>query len=234
MHGTDRQRIVVLTGAGISADSGLPTFRDLDGLWRTYRWQELASPAGWRQHPQAVLDFYNQRRAAAWAAQPNAGHRAIAALEQVFEVDVITQNVDGLHERAGSTRVLHLHGEIEYARGTSKRRLRTHLREQSIALGQCCADGTQLRPDIVWFGEDVPNIGPAQRLVAQAHKVLVVGTSLTVYPAAGLVDYAPHSAEKVVVALELDEVPGDYRFLRGKAGEMLPGLVAEWLAGVGQ
>lgn len=228
-----RPRIVVLTGAGISAESGLPTFRDLDGLWRTYRWEELASPEGWRRHPQAVLDFYNQRRAAAWAAQPNAGHRAIAALERGFEVDVVTQNVDGLHERAGSTRVLHLHGEIEYARGTSIRRLRIHLRDQPIVLGQCCADGTQLRPDIVWFGEEVPNIGPAQRLVAMADKVLVVGTSLSVYPAAGLVHHAPPHAEKVVVALDLDTVPGDFRFLRGKAGELLPPLVAEWLHGAG-
>jgi NAD-dependent deacetylase len=228
---TRRTSIVVLSGSGISAESGLPTFRDASGLWRTYKWQELASPEGWRRHPEAVLEFYNERRAAAWRAEPNAAHRAIAALERDHDVVVVTQNVDALHERAGSTRVVHLHGELAWARGTSGKGHRVRLEGRPIVLGDLCPDGTQLRPDIVWFGEPVPKLEEGMRHVMDATHLLVVGTSLVVYPAASLVDFAPEGCEKVVVALELDHVPDGFTFRRGKATEVVPEIVREWAGG---
>lgn len=229
-----RERIVVLSGSGLSAESGLPTFCDSNGLWRHHRWQDLASPQGWRRHPEAVLAFYNERRAKAWAATPNAAHRAIAALESRFDVVVATQNVDELHERAGSTRVLHLHGELAYARGSagdSPRRYR--LGAAPIAPGDLAEDGSQLRPDVVWFGEAVRHLHEARAHVAGAARVLVVGTSLTVQPAASLVDAARADAEKVLVSLEMDAVPPGFRFLRGTATAIVPALVDGWLAGAG-
>ena len=229
----NRPRIIVLSGSGISAESGLPTFRDANGLWRNHDWRELASPEGWRRHPDLVLEFYNERRAAAAQAQPNAAHRALAALEAAYDVHIVTQNVDDLHERGGSTRVLHLHGELAWARGTSRRRLRTRLGASPIRIGDLCADGTQLRPDIVWFGEAVDTLETAAGLVSQADKVLVVGTSLTVYPAASLVDFAPPHAEKVVCALALEHEPFDYRWLRGPATREIPALVEGWLREAG-
>lgn len=224
------RRIVILSGAGVSAESGLPTFRDADGLWRNHDWRQLASPEGWRRHPELVLDFYNERRARAAQAQPNAAHRAIAELESKYEVVVVTQNVDDLHERGGSTQVVHLHGELAWARGTSPRRLRRHLGADPIRPGDFCEDGTQLRPDIVWFGEDVPMMDVAACHVREADKVLVVGTSLSVYPAASLTRYASPTAEKVVCAFEVDDLPWGFRMLRGPATEIVPGLVREWLA----
>jgi NAD-dependent deacetylase len=222
-------KVVILSGSGLSAESGLPTFRDAAGLWRQYSWVELASPEGWRKQPELVLSFYNERRAKAWAAQPNAAHLALAALEQKFEVVVVTQNVDHLHERAGSTRVLHLHGELAFARGTGPSRHRKKIDDAPIELGQKCPEGTQLRPDIVWFGEETQHMDEAREHVATADKVLVVGTSLSVYPAAGLVEFARADAEKVLNALEMDEVPADYRFLPGPATRVLPPLVEAWL-----
>lgn len=224
-----RQKIVILSGAGVSAESGLSTYRDSNGLWKQYAWQELASPEGWRKNPQAVLEFYNERRAQAWQAQPNAAHQAIALLEQACDVVVVTQNVDALHERAGSTNVIHLHGELAYARGTSPARRRRLLEDKPIALGDLCEDGTQLRPDIVWFGEDVPLIAVAADEVRNADRILVVGTSLSVYPAASLVHYAPRHAVKALVSLQVEDMPHGYRFLRGKATEMVPPLVEQWL-----
>src|SRR5687767_7815797 len=156
-----RPRIAILSGSGLSAESGLPTFRDAAGLWRQHSWQELASPEGWRRRPELVLEFYNERRAKAWAAQPNAAHLAIAALEKNFDVVVVTQNVDALHERAGSSRVLHVHGELAWARGTGPARRRYHIADKPIALGQTCDEGTQLRPDIVWFGEATQHLDEA-------------------------------------------------------------------------
>ena len=161
-----RQRVVVLSGSGLSAESGLPTFRDSAGLWNQYDWRELASPEGWHRHPQVVLAFYNERRARAWAAHPNAAHLAIFALEREFDVVVITQNVDSLHERAGSTRVLHVHGELAFARGTGGNRRRYRIDGAPIELGQTCEDGTQLRPDIVWFGEETQHMEEASEHVA--------------------------------------------------------------------
>jgi NAD-dependent deacetylase len=226
---TVREKIVVLSGSGLSAESGLPTFRDAAGLWRTHSWMELASPEGWRRQPEVVLEFYNERRARAWAAQPNAAHRAIAALESRYDVAVITQNVDALHERAGSTRVLHVHGELAFARGTGPSRRRYRIDAAPISLGQKCDEGTQLRPDIVWFGEETQHMEEARELVAQADKVLVVGTSLTVYPAASLVEAARERAEKVLNALEMDDIPYGFEFHAGPATGVIPRVVGQWL-----
>lgn len=223
------EKIVVLSGSGLSAESGLPTFRDAAGLWRQHSWAELASPEGWKRHPGLVLAFYNERRAKAWAAEPNAAHRAIARLEGKFDVVVVTQNVDALHERAGSTRVLHVHGELCFARGTGRSRRRYRIDGAPIELGQTCEDGTQLRPDIVWFGEATQHMEEAAEHVATADRVLVTGTSLSVYPAAGLVEFARSDARRVVNSLEMDELPRGYRFERGKAGEVIPRIVDEWL-----
>jgi len=225
-----RQNIVVLSGSGLSAESGLPTFRDAAGLWKQYSWVELASPEGWAKQPGLVLEFYNERRAKAWRAQPNVAHVAIASLESQHDVIVITQNVDALHERAGSTRVLHVHGELAFARGTSPARRRYRIDGEPIRLGQTCEEGTQLRPDIVWFGEETQHMAEAAEHVAAAHKVLVVGTSLSVYPAAGLVDAAADGAVKVLNSLEMESVPRGFEFRPGPATRVLPGLVAEWLA----
>jgi NAD-dependent deacetylase len=223
-------KAVVLSGSGLSAESGLPTFRDAAGLWRQYSWMDLASPEGWRNQPRLVLEFYNERRANAWAAEPNAAHRAIAALEKDFDVVVVTQNVDNLHERAGSTRVLHLHGELCFARGTGPSRHRHRIDGAPIELGQTCEEGTQLRPDIVWFGEETQHMEEARDHVESANKVLVVGTSLSVYPAASLVEYASPSAEKVLNSIEMESVPAGFEFLPGRATVVVPQITARWSA----
>jgi NAD-dependent deacetylase len=198
-------RVVVLTGAGISAESGLPTFRGTDGLWEGHRVEDVATPEAWAANPALVLDFYNQRRRAVRAAQPNAAHRALVDLKRAYDVRVVTQNVDDLHERAGSTQVLHLHGEIMLARSTRDPRLVRHLGETDIELGDLCERGSQLRPHIVWFGEMVPAMDEAVELVSEADVLLVVGTSLQVYPAAGLVFEAPSKARRIVVNPEVPE-----------------------------
>jgi NAD-dependent deacetylase len=223
------QKIVVLSGSGLSAESGLPTFRDAAGLWKQYSWVELASPEGWARQPALVLEFYNERRAKAWRAQPNAAHVAIASLEAKHDVVVITQNVDALHERAGSTRVLHVHGELAWARGTGPGRKRRRIDGEPIRLGQTCEEGTQLRPDIVWFGEETQHMREAEEQVAEADKVLVVGTSLSVYPAAGLVHAARDDAVKILNSLEMESVPRGFEFRPGRATEVVPPLATEWL-----
>lgn len=226
----DRMKIVVFTGAGVSAESGLRTFRDMGGLWREFAIEDVASPEGWQRRPEAVLAFYNERRRAVLAAEPNAAHRAIAELESGYDVQVITQNVDDLHERAGSTQVLHVHGEILKARSTVDPDLVYRLHKPTIDLGDVCERGSQLRPHIVWFGESVQHLDEAARLIREADKILVIGTSLSVFPAAGLVHHAPQRAEKLLVAPELDALPQGYRFLRGTAAALVPELVREWLA----
>jgi len=224
-----RQKIAILSGSGLSAESGLPTFRDAAGLWKQHSWVELASPEGWARRPELVLEFYDERRAKAWRAQPNAAHVAIASLEAKHDVVVITQNVDALHERAGSTRVLHLHGELAYARGTGPGRRRRRIDGEPIRIGQTCEEGTQLRPDIVWFGEETRHMAEAADHVAGADKVLVVGTSLSVYPAAGLVHAARADALKVLNSLEMESVPHGFEFRVGRATDVIPQLVTEWL-----
>lgn len=186
------KKVVVLTGAGISAESGIATFRASDGLWENHRVEEVASPEGWAANPALVQEFYNQRRAAARQAQPNAGHRALVELEQAYEVVIVTQNVDDLHERAGSRRVIHLHGQLNEARSSRYEHLVYPLGDKDrIEMGEVCERGHQLRPNIVWFGEAVPLIERAAEECATADVMLVVGTSLQVYPAAGLLHYLP-------------------------------------------
>lgn len=194
----NKKKLVVLTGAGISAESGLKTFRDTDGLWEGYDIEEVATPRGWRKNPALVLEFYNMRRKNVADAKPNAAHYGLAALEKDFDVHIITQNIDDLHERAGSTNVLHLHGEIFKMRSEKNDKLVYDIRTE-IKLGDIAEDGAQLRPNIVWFEEAVPMIEPATVLAGNADIFVVVGTSLAVYPAAGLVNYAPREIPKFIV-----------------------------------
>lgn len=188
------KKIVVLTGAGISAESGLSTFRDNNGLWEGHDVMEVASPSGWRKNMDLVLEFYNQRRRQLLEASPNAAHFSIAALEKKFDVKIITQNVDDLHERAGSSQVLHLHGELLKARSTGNDSYVVEWKKDLLR-GDVCPEGYQLRPHIVWFGEEVPNMYQATNIVANADILIIVGTSLQVYPAAGLIQYAARSCK---------------------------------------
>lgn len=222
--------LVVLTGAGISAESGIQTFRATDGLWAEHPVEEVATPGGWRRDPARVLAFYNARREQVRRARPNAAHKALAALEQRgFRVSIITQNIDDLHERAGSRHVLHLHGEILKARSTVDRRMHYPLPRGGIELGDICDKGSQLRPDVVWFGEEVPHFSDACEIVADADLVLVVGTSLEVMPAASLLQHAPFDAGRVLVDPEAGTLapPGVGR-LSQPAGRGVPALVRHW------
>ena len=184
-----KQKIVVLTGAGISAESGIKTFRDSDGLWENHRIEDVATPEGWAANPTLVLNFYNQRRAQLLSAAPNDGHHALADLEKDFDVHIVTQNVDDLHERAGSTQVMHLHGQLRQVRSNRFEKL-VYPWDKDLNLGDMCERGHQMRPHIVWFGEAVPLLESAAALAEQADVFLIIGTSLQVYPAAGLMQYA--------------------------------------------
>ncbi|MCS6790453.1 MAG: NAD-dependent deacylase [Bacteroidia bacterium] len=191
--------VVVLTGAGISAESGLSTFRDSGGLWEKYSIYEVATPDAWQRNPQLVLDFYNERRTQLAQAQPNPGHLLLKELERHYKVIVITQNVDDLHERAGSSYILHLHGELTKARSTADSSLIYEIGYGPIRLGDKCEKGSQLRPHVVWFGEEVPAYAVAERWARKADIFIVVGSSLQVYPAAGLVDEAYRAKRKFLV-----------------------------------
>lgn len=191
-------KLVVLTGAGISAESGLRTFRDSDGLWEGYNIEDVATPRAWHRDPQLVLDFYNMRRKNVLEAKPNAAHIGLVELEKHYDVSIVTQNIDDLHERAGSTNVLHLHGEILKMRSV-KNEHRVYPITTDILLGDVAEDGGQLRPHIVWFEEPVPLIPIAASVMQQADIFVLIGTSLVVYPAAGLVDYVHHAVKKYVI-----------------------------------
>ncbi len=184
------KKLIVMTGAGISAESGLKTFRDNGGLWEGHNIEDVATPNGWQSNPSLVLDFYNERRRQLQNASPNRAHLDLAEFEKLWDVHIITQNVDDLHERAGSKKVLHLHGELLSVRSSLDEELRYHW-TRDLKIGDLAEDGSQLRPDIVWFGEAVPNLILAEELCRQADAMLVVGTSLQVYPAAGLIFSAP-------------------------------------------
>jgi len=194
-----KRKIVILTGAGMSAESGIKTFRDSNGLWENHRVEEVASPEAWRSNPQLVLDFYNQRRKQLYEVNPNEGHRTLVKLEDQFDVHIITQNVDDLHERAGSSQVVHLHGELKKVRSEHNEKLITTLEGWELKLGDLAQDGTQLRPHIVWFGEAVPLMNLATALVQKADIFIIIGTSLNVYPAAGLVYDAPTHCKKYYI-----------------------------------
>ncbi len=201
-----KKKLVILTGAGISAESGLKTFRDSDGLWEGYDVAEVATPRGWKKNPQLVLDFYNMRRSDVAKAKPNAAHIGLAELETVFDVEVITQNIDDLHERAGSTNVLHLHGEIFKMHSDTNEHIIREIRGD-INLGDVAKDGGQYRPHIVWFEEPVPKIEAAISIVYTADIFVVVGTSLAVYPAAGLINYVEVSTPKYLVDKKVPQLP---------------------------
>ena len=193
------KKVVVLTGAGISAESGISTFRDSGGLWEGHDVMDVASPAGWRKNQQLVLDFYNMRRKDALKAQPNAAHFALVELSKHFNVEIITQNVDDLHERAGSSNVLHLHGKLFESRSTLNPRHIYPIEGWELNVGDKCPRGAQLRPNIVWFGEAVPMMEPATDLASKADIFIVIGTSLQVYPAASLIDYVGADTEVIVI-----------------------------------
>lgn len=222
--------LVVFTGAGISAESGIQTFRASDGLWADHAIEDVATPAAWRRDPERVLRFYDMRRDQVRRARPNAAHLSLASLEQQgFRVSIITQNIDDLHERAGSCRVLHLHGEVLKARSSVDPHMRYSLTRGGIALGELCDKGSQLRPDVVWFGESVPHFGEACEIVGEADLLLVVGTSLAVMPAASLLYYAPLDAPCVLVDPEAQALaPPGVAQLRQSAGQGVPALVRHW------
>ena len=181
--------LVVLSGAGISAESGLKTFRDSNGLWENHKIEDVATPTGWNNNPELVLEFYNQRRKKASLAKPNMAHKALARLENKFRVTIVTQNVDDLHEKGGSNVVYHLHGELNKARSTLDPNLTYKINDSNISMGDLCEKGYQLRPDIVWFGEPVPMIEKVITYFRSADILIVIGTSLSVYPASSLIDY---------------------------------------------
>ena len=209
------KNLVILSGAGMSAESGISTFRDAGGLWDKYPVEQVATPEGYARNPQLVLDFYNERRRQLLTVEPNEGHKGVAALEEDFNVVVVTQNVDNLHERAGSTQVIHLHGELTKVCSSRDPNNPAYIRElkpeeYDVRLGDRAGDGSQLRPFIVWFGEAVPAIETAARYVQQADVLVIIGTSLNVYPAAGLLHYAPAEAEVYLI----DPKPVDAHTLR--------------------
>ncbi len=193
------KKLVVLSGAGISAESGIPTFRDADGLWEGFDVMEVATPEGWQKNPALVLDFYNQRRKRALEVKPNRGHEILAELQEYFDVTVVTQNVDNLHERAGSNHVIHLHGSLFESRSSKDESLVYPINGWELNIGDKCAMGSQLRPNIVWFGEMVPLMEVAATHAASADFFVVVGTSMAVYPAAGLINYVRYDAPRFIV-----------------------------------
>jgi NAD-dependent deacetylase len=221
------KKIVVLTGAGVSAESGISTFRDHDGLWNNYRIEEVATPQAWNANMELVLEFYNQRRKQLHEVEPNAGHPALLRLEEKYDVWIVTQNVDDLHERAGSSKVLHLHGELKKVRSSVDESLVHELEGWELKKGDLCEKGSQLRPNIVWFGEAVPLITDAAELAAGADIFIVIGTSLLVYPAAGLIHYVPRESPKYLIDpnARMTSMVDNLEIIREKAGVGVPVLV---------
>jgi len=222
-------KIVVLSGAGISAESGISTFRDTNGLWRNHRMEEVASPIAWVNDMELVLEFYNLRRKQLFEVEPNKGHLSLVELEKHFDTHIITQNVDDLHERAGSSKVWHLHGELKKVRSTVDDSLIYEMDHWELKKGDLCEKKSQLRPHIVWFGEAVPALGKAIEIVSKADILIIVGTSLVVYPAAGLVDYAPTGIPIYYVDPQANQLShrSNITCIAKKATEGLPGLVRD-------
>lgn len=228
-----KKKIVILTGAGMSAESGLKTFRDADGLWEDHDVMEVASPEGYRKNPELVLDFYNQRRRQLLKVEPNMAHLALAELEAYYEVTIITQNVDDLHERAGSSHVVHLHGELLKVRSSHNKNLILDWKTD-LHLGDYCENGYQLRPHIVWFGEEVPLMEQAMEITQNADVLIIIGTSMQVYPAAGLVNYAPNEIPIYFVDPRPNIGSRDFRNLKvisQTAVNGVPDLVRELIKG---
>jgi len=223
------KRIVVLTGAGISAESGLKTFRDSDGLWEGYNIEDVATPEAWQRNPDLVQQFYNERRKSVIEAQPNAAHYALAKLEEQYEVTIITQNIDDLHERGGSTNVVHLHGIITRSQSSKNAGLTYPINGWEIKMGELCELGSQLRAHVVWFGEDVPMIEKAALTCQAADIFILVGSSLAVYPAAGLVNFVPGNVTKYIVDPKIPYMSQDSSFIKieEKATVGVPSLVSE-------
>lgn len=221
-----KKHLVVLTGAGISAESGLKTFRDSDGLWENHKVEDVATPEAWGRDPELVMRFYNMRRKASAAARPNGAHKTLAELESHFVVSIITQNVDDLHERGGSSNVLHLHGELSKVRSVKNQNLIYEIGDKPIKMGDLAEDGGQLRPHIVWFGEAVPMIEPAIDICRSADIFMVIGTSLQVYPAAGLIHYMPDNIPVFLIDKQKPDtrLKSNVEFHLGAAGEILPSL----------
>ncbi len=225
------KKIVVLTGAGISAESGLKTFRDSDGLWEGYNIEDVATPEAWRRNPKLVQDFYNERRKNVLEAKPNAAHYALAKLEEKYDVTIITQNIDDLHERGGSTKVVHLHGIITRSQSDKNPELTYPIDGWEIKMSELCELGSQLRAHVVWFGEDVPMIETAAKICTQADLFILVGSSLAVYPAAGLVNYVPRGVTKYIVDPKIPQLNHNNHFIKieEKASVGVPELVSRLL-----
>lgn len=224
------KKVVILTGAGISAESGIKTFRDSDGLWEQYRVEDVATYDAYVRDPKLVLDFYNARRREVFKAKPNEGHRQLVRLEEKYDVRIITQNIDNLHEQAGSTNVLHLHGELTKARSDRDDSLIVDIGDGEIHLGDKAPDGAQLRPHIVWFGEAVPNIEPAAALCEEADYFVVIGTSMNVYPAAGLIYYVPRTSPCWLVDPKAVPISRQITIVQEKAGTGVKKVVDELLS----
>lgn len=226
-----KPKLVVFTGAGISAESGIKTFRDSGGLWEEFDINEVATPQAWEKNQRLVLDFYNKRRKQVLEAKPNKAHFALVELEQKYDVQIITQNIDDLHERAGSKKVLHLHGEITKSRSSIDHSLVYKITGEEIKLGDKCEKGSQLRPHIVWFGEMVPMMETAYMIAEKADIFVVVGTSMAVYPAAGIIDYSPQDIPKFLIDPSDIKVTGiaNLNIIKEKASIGLPKLASDLL-----
>lgn len=221
------KKIVIFTGAGISAESGIKTFRDSGGLWENHAIEEVATPQAWKKNPSLVLDFYNQRRRQVIEALPNSAHFALVDLEKKYEVHIITQNIDDLHERAGSSSVLHLHGEIMKSRSSIQSDLIYSMQKETIELGERCERESQLRPHIVWFGEEVPMMEQAIEITGKADLFIVIGTSLAVYPAASLLQFTPEHAATIIIDPGADQhqLPSHFQIIAEKASIGVPQVV---------
>jgi len=225
------KKIVILTGAGVSAESGLKTFRDYNGLWENYKIEDVATPEAFIKNPALVLSFYNERRRQMKSAEPNEAHYNLARLEDRYNVSIITQNIDDLHEKAGSTNVLHLHGELNKAESSKNPRLIYNLNHNDIAIGDYCEEGHQLRPHVVWFGEAVPNMEKALRITAEADIFVIIGTSLEVYPAASLAHYPPPHCIKFLIDPNTPMIrdENDFTIIKEKASKGTSLLANQYL-----
>lgn len=216
-----KQHVVIFSGAGMSAESGIKTFRDNDGLWENYNISEVATPQAWRKDKALVLEFYNLRRKQLFQSSPNPAHYAVAELEKTHKVTVITQNIDDLHERAGSSNVVHLHGELKKVKSEKFKDLIYSWEKEELVLGDLCEKGHQLRPHVVWFGEDVPMMDDAFKIASMADVFIVIGTSLNVYPAAGIINYIPNNCSKYLIDPNppSEELEDDFIVIKEKAAK---------------